>query len=63
MRYGERPRTPPRGKGDDLDFEIGFYRAIVAQAPAYVDALMLLGEACPEKGLYAEGLELSFIPI
>ena len=58
MRYGERPRTPLRGKGDDLDFEIGFYRAIVAQAPEYVDALMLLGEACTEKGLYAEGLEV-----
>lgn len=48
----------PRSDGDDLDFEIEFYRGIVAHAPGYVDALMLLAEACSRKGLYAEGLEI-----
>ena len=58
MRDGERQPPIPCGDQGDLDFEIEFYRAIVAQAPGYVDALMLLGEACTRKGLYAEGLEV-----
>jgi len=57
---GERDRDSagPGTTGGDLDFEIEFYRAIVAHAPEYVDALMLLGEAYTRKGLYAAGLEI-----
>lgn len=58
MRDGERQPPIPCDDQGGLDFEIDFYRAIVAQAPKYVDALMLLGEAYTRKGLYAEGLEV-----
>jgi tetratricopeptide (TPR) repeat protein len=58
MREHECRTRVPLDEGDALDFEIEFYRGIVAQAPGYVDALMLLGEACARKGLRAEGLEV-----
>lgn len=58
MRDETRRRFLPCDNGGSLDFEIEFYRAIVAQAPEYVDALMLLGEAYTRKGLYAEGLDV-----
>ena len=43
---------------ENLDFEIDFYKSIIEEAPEYVDALMLLGEAYTRKGLYKEGLEI-----
>jgi tetratricopeptide (TPR) repeat protein len=43
---------------ESLDFEIGFYTAIIEKNPEYVDALSLLGDAYTRKGLYAEGLEI-----
>lgn len=58
MRDIARRGPAPPGEGACLDFEIEFYGGIVAHAPAYVDALMLLGEAYTRKGLYAEGLEI-----
>lgn len=58
MRDAARHPQPLLCGESDLDFEIDFYRAIVAKAPEYVDALMLLGEAYTRKGLYAEGLEI-----
>ncbi len=58
MRDDVHRGPAPPDEGTCLDFEIEFYRGIVAHAPAYVDALMLLGEAYTRKGLYAEGLEI-----
>jgi tetratricopeptide (TPR) repeat protein len=45
-------------RNDNLDFEIEFYSSIIEEAPDYVDALMLLGEAYTRKGLYQKGLEV-----
>ena len=44
--------------GDNLNFEIDFYRAIIEKAPDYVEALSVLGEAYARKGLYQEGLKI-----
>ncbi len=50
-------RSVTDGKSN-LDFEIEFYKSITQEAPDYIDALMLLGEAYTRKGLYSKGLEI-----
>jgi len=54
----EHTESSRRDFGDNLDFEIDFYRAIIEKAPDYVEALSVLGEAYTRKGLYCEGLEI-----
>lgn len=43
---------------DSIEFEIEFYEGIIKEAPDYVDALVLLGEAYSRTGLYRNGLEM-----
>ncbi|MDD5556694.1 MAG: hypothetical protein PHN82_05520 [bacterium] len=50
--------APPGAPAGDLDFEIGFYAAIIRQNPLYVEALSLLGDAYTRTGRYREGLEI-----
>ncbi len=41
---------------EDLDFEISFYEDILKTKPDLVDALIVLGDAYTQKGLYGQGL-------
>ncbi len=45
-------------KGEDLDFQMGFYESIVKENPDFADALIALGEIYTKKGLYAKGLKV-----
>ncbi len=41
---------------EDLDFEIKLYKALIEEKPEFVEALIALGNAYTEKGLYDKGL-------
>ena len=56
-RTKKKGNTPHHAR-DNLDFELEFYKSLVREAPDYVDALMLLGEAYTRKGLHEEGLKI-----
>lgn len=43
---------------EDLDFEIKLYKALIEEKPEYIEALIVLGNAYTEKGLYEKGLEI-----
>ncbi len=43
---------------DDIDFEISFYEDVLKASPDLVNALVLLGDAYTQKGLYEKGLEM-----
>ncbi len=43
---------------EDLDFEIQFYKGILAEGPDYVEALIPLAEAYTNAGLHDKGLEV-----
>jgi len=45
------------GKGPgDIDFEIGFYEAILKRLPDSIDVLMALGDDYTQRGLFEKGL-------
>lgn len=43
---------------DDIDFEISFYEDVLKASPDLINALVLLGDAYTQKGLYEKGLEM-----
>ena len=43
---------------EDLDFEISFYEDVIKDKPDLVTALIVLGDAYTQKGLYEKGLEV-----
>ena len=53
-----RPKDPaPSQHPDNLDFEIEFFEALVAESPDFVEALIPLADAYTQKGMYQKGLE------
>jgi tetratricopeptide (TPR) repeat protein len=54
--------TQPRNEShhserqDNLDFEINFFEAILADSPEFLDALIPLAEAYTQRGLFEKGL-------
>lgn len=47
-----------KGRKEEIDFEINFFRNIVHKSPDYVDALIPLAEAYTQKGMIQEGFEI-----
>ena len=47
-----------RQEQQNLDIEIGFIEGVVRRAPAYVDALQLLGDDYTRRGRFSEGLKV-----
>ena len=47
-----------RQEQQNLDIEIGFMEGVVRRAPAYVDALQLLGDDYTRRGRFTEGLKV-----
>ena len=50
----KRPGEPP--PGEDIEFEISFYEAILDRLPDSIDVLMALGNDYTRSGLYEKGL-------
>ena len=51
----------PVAKGrkiEDLDFQMVFYESILKENPAFVEALIALGEIYTKKGMYDKGLKI-----
>ncbi|MBL7222463.1 MAG: hypothetical protein ISS72_01290 [Candidatus Brocadiae bacterium] len=44
--------------GEDLDFEIDFYKSVLDQVPDCVDVLMALSNGYTRQGQFAEGLSI-----
>ncbi len=51
------PSSAPGKFYADLDFEIKFFEALVAESPDYLDALIPLAESYTQRGHYQKGLE------
>ena len=49
--------TYPFKRQDNLDFEICFFEALIAESPDFLDALMALAESYTKRGLVQKGLE------
>ena len=48
----------PSRSRDLLEFEISFYERLLKQHPAFVDALVALGESYTRRGWYEKGLQV-----
>jgi hypothetical protein len=48
---------PRNSDGNQLDFELEFYGAILARHPDYVDVLRIMGNLLTLKGRFVEGLQ------
>lgn len=42
----------------DLDFEIEFYERLLGEKPAYIEALIALGDTYTKRGFYQKGLQI-----
>ena len=43
---------------EEMDFEIHFYENVLRNAPAFIEALIALGDVYTKRGLYQKGLEI-----
>ncbi len=56
--HESKPPSPAPGKFHvDLEFEIKFFEALVAETPDFLDALIPLAESYTQRGHYQKGLE------
>ena len=47
----------PRKK-DDIEFEIGFYEAILRRVPGFIEALAIIGDLYTKTGHWQKGLDI-----
>jgi len=54
----KRSKKLTREQERDLDIEIGFIEGVVRRAPAFIEALQILGDDYTRRGRFADGLKL-----